>query len=143
MRFGPQINRKANATRFAASAAFTLAEVLAAMVFLAILIPVALEGLSIASSVGEIAARKGEAALVAERVLNESIVLTNWNRSSLSGTIRQGAREFNWSLRSDPWNQDPNVSTIRLVSVEVKYMVQGRERAFTLGTLAETGTGGV
>ena len=121
-------------------AAFTLAEVLAAMVFMAILIPVALEGLSIASSVGEVAARKGEAALVAERVLNESIVTTNWNRSVQSGTVRQGPREFPWTLRNDPWNQDPNQSTMRLVSVEVKYFVQGRERAFTLTTLADNGT---
>ena len=50
----------------------------------------------------------GEAALVAERLLNESIVTTNWNRSVQSGTVRQGVREFSWSLRSDAWNQDPN-----------------------------------
>ena len=132
MKFGRQINRRS---------AFTLAEVLAALVFLAILIPVALEGLSIASSVGEVAARKGEAALVAERVLNESIVTTNWNRSVQTGTVRQGPREFPWTLRNDPWNQDPNQSTMRLVSVEVKYFVKGRERAFTLTTLADNGTG--
>jgi len=132
MKFGRQINRRS---------AFTLAEVLAALVFLAILIPVALEGLSIASSVGEVATRKGEAALVAERVLNESIVTTNWNRSVQTGTVRQGPREFPWTLRNDPWNQDPNQSTMRLVSVEVKYFVQGRERAFTLTTLADNGTG--
>ena len=132
MKFGRQINRRS---------AFTLAEVLAALVFLAILIRVALEGLSIASSVGEVATRKGEAALVAERVLNESIVTTNWNRSVQTGTVRQGPREFPWTLRNDPWNQDPNQSTMRLVSVEVKYFVQGRERAFTLTTLADNGTG--
>src|SRR6266542_2846556 len=132
MKFGRQINRRS---------AFTLAEVLAALVFLAILIPVALEGLSIASSVGEVATRKGEAALVAERVLNESIVTTNWNRSVQTGTVRQGPREFPWTLRNDPWNQDPNQSTMRLVSVEVKYFVKGRERAFTLTTLADNGTG--
>ena len=50
--------------------AFTLAEILAALVFMAILIPVAMEGLSVASRVGVTAARKTEAALVAERVLN-------------------------------------------------------------------------
>src|SRR5438132_11412331 len=133
MKFGRQTNRRS---------AFTLAEVLAALVFLAILIPVALEGLSIASSVGEVATRKGEAALVAERVLNESIVTTNWNRSVQSGTVRQGPREFPWSLRSDAWNQDPNQNTMRLVSVEVKYFVQGKERAFTLSTLAENGDSG-
>jgi len=118
-------------------AAFTLAEVLAALVFMAILIPVALEGLSLASKVGETATRKGEAALVAERILNESIITTNWNHSVQSGTLRQGPREFPWTIRNDPWNQDPNQTTMRLVSVEVKYSVQGQGHAFTLTTLAD------
>src|SRR5881397_2736423 len=70
-------------------AAFTLAEVLASLVFMAILIPVALEALSIATRAGEVAARKGEAALVAERVLNENVATTNWNKSVQSGSVRQ------------------------------------------------------
>src|SRR5437868_11633498 len=98
---------KINQTRQNGSAsAFTLAEVLAALVFMAILIPVALEGLSIASRAGEVAARKSEAALVAERILNENIVTTNWNKTIQNGSLRQGARDFRWTLRNDPWTQD-------------------------------------
>src|SRR2546423_14922419 len=108
-------------------AAFTLAEVLAALVFMAILIPVALEGLSIASRAGEVAVRKSEAALVAERILNENIVTTNWNRTMQSGSLRQGARDFRWTLRNDPWTQDPNQNVIRLLSVEVTFGAQGRD----------------
>src|SRR2546427_13293536 len=88
-------------------AAFTLAEVMAALVFMAILIPVALEGLSIASRAGEVAARKSDAALVAEGILNERIVTTNWNSTLQSGVVRQGLRDFKWTLHNDPWNQDP------------------------------------
>src|SRR5437667_10812877 len=88
--------------------AFTLAEVLAALVFMAILIPVALEGLSIASRSGEVAARKSEAALVAESILNEHIVTTNWNTSLQNGTVRYGTRDFNSPMRNDPWTQDPH-----------------------------------
>src|SRR5256714_15611617 len=90
------------------ASAFTLAEVLAALVFMAILIPVALEGLSIASRAGEVAARKSEAALVAESLLNEKVVTTNWNTTVQNGTTRQGIRDFRWTLRNDPWTQDPN-----------------------------------
>src|SRR3954447_234964 len=93
--------------------AFTLAEVLAALVFMAILIPVALEALSIATRAGEVAARKGEAALVAERVLNENVVTTNWNKSVQSGNVRQGVREFRWTLHNDPWNEDTAQSAMR------------------------------
>ena len=128
----------------ARTAAFTLAEVLAALVFMAIVIPVALWALSISSRVGEVAARRGEAALVAERVLNESMVTTNWNLSAQTGVQRQGVREFPYTVRNDPWTQDPNATTMRLVTVEVKYHVQGQDYSFTLSTLADNAvnTGG-
>src|SRR5712691_8949234 len=109
------------------SRAFTLAEVLAAMVFMAILIPVALEGLSIASRAGEVAARKSEAGLVAEKILNETIATTNWNTSGQSGTVRQGIRDFRWKLNNEAWNQDSSQSGMRLLSVEVTFEEQGRD----------------
>ena len=117
---------------------FTLAEVLAALVFMAVLIPVALEGLSIASRAGEVAARKTEAALVAERVLNENIVTTNWNKTIQNGSLRQGVRDFRWTLRNDPWTLDPNQNVIRLLSVEVLYAAQGRDYSVRLSTLVDS-----
>jgi competence protein ComGC len=118
--------------------AFTLAEVLAALVFMAILIPVALEALSIATRAGEVAARKGEAALVAERVLNENVATTNWNKSVQSGTVRQGVREFRWSLHNDPWNEDTTQSAMRQLSVEVIYTAQGHDYSVRMSTLVDS-----
>src|SRR6266571_5263197 len=122
------------------AAAFTLAEVMAALVFMAILIPVALEGLSIASRAGEVAARKSEAALVAERVLNESVVTTNWNSTVQNGTVRQGFRDFRWTLRNDPWDKDPNQTAIRLLAVEVTFSAQGRDYLVRMNTLVDSST---
>src|SRR2546425_4922621 len=121
-------------------AAFTLAEVLAAMVFMAILIPVALEGLSIASRAGEVAARKSEAALVAERILNESVVTTNWNTTVQNGTVRQGIRDFRWTLRNEPWDKDPRQTVMRLLSVEVVFAAQGRDYSVRMSTLVDSST---
>src|SRR6266404_2945727 len=72
------------------ASAFTLAEALAALLFLAIVIPIAVQGLPIASLAGEVGQRKSIAARVAERVLNENVATTNWNQSSRSGTITEG-----------------------------------------------------
>jgi type II secretory pathway pseudopilin PulG len=124
---GPSSRARAN------MAAFTLAEVLAALVFLAILIPVIAECLSIASRAGEVAERKTEAMRVAERMLNESIVTTNWNQSSQSGTVNEGIRQFDWTLNNEPWNQDP----IRLLTVKVKYSAQGHDYDVQLSTLVD------
>lgn len=115
------------------TAAFTLAEVLAALVFMAIVIPVVVECLHVASQAGEVAQRKTEAARVAERILNESIVTTNWNQSAQNGTAADGMREFSWTLQNEPWNQDP----IRLLTVQVKYNVQGKDYSVQLSTLAD------
>src|SRR5882672_4805431 len=118
--------------------AFTLVEVLASLVFMAILIPVALEALSIATRAGEVAARKGEAALVAEKVLNENVVTTNWNKTVQSGSVRQGVREFRWTLHNDPWNQDLSQNAMRQLSVEVIYTAQGRDYSVRMSTLVDS-----
>jgi hypothetical protein len=112
-----------------------LAEVLAALVFMAIVIPVALQALSVASRAGELAARKHEAALVAERILNESIVTTNWDKAVQNGTVRQGLRDFRYTMKAEPWNEDPNVYDLRLLSVEVAFAVQGQDFTIQLNTL--------
>ncbi|HEY5912530.1 MAG TPA: type II secretion system protein [Verrucomicrobiae bacterium] len=116
---------------------FTLAEVMAALVFMAIVIPVALEALSIASRAGEVAARKSEAALVAERILAESIITTNWDKAVQNGQVRQGIRDFRWTLRSEPWNEDPRQSNLRLLSVEVMFAAQGQDYGVKLSTLVD------
>ena len=119
-------------------AAFTLAEVLAALLFMAIVIPVAVEGLHVASRAGAVAARKGEAARVAERVLNESLITTNWFQGGQSGTITEGARQFQWTLQTDPWTQDPNQNVLRQLTAEVKYTVQGSTYSVKMSTLVDS-----
>src|SRR3954452_14558751 len=126
-----------NKLRHTAQAGFTLAEVLAALVFMAILIPVALEGLSIASRAGEVAARKGDAALVAESILNQTIVTTNWNGSVQNGVVRQGVRDFRWTLHNDSWDRDPNQNGMRQLTIEVVFAAQGRDYTLRMITLVD------
>ena len=118
-------------------AGFTLAEVMAALVFMAIVIPVALGGLGVASRAGEVAARKSEAALVAERILMENIVTTNTDVAVQTGTTRQGIRDFKWTMRSEPWNLDGNLTQMRLLSVEVTFTTQGRDYPVRMSTLID------
>src|SRR5579863_498439 len=87
------------------SAGFTLAEVLAALLFMAVVIPVALEGMHVASRSGSVAVRKTQAERIAERVLNESIVTTNWTGGgSQSGDVIEGVNRFHWVMINTAWN---------------------------------------
>ena len=113
--------------------AFTLAEVLAAMLFLAIVIPAAVEAMHLASLAGEVAARKGAAVRVADRILNESLVTTNWSNGTQSGTTSEGALEFKWTLTSQSWPQD---SAMQVVTAEAKFTAQGKDYSVKLNTLA-------
>ena len=114
---------------------FTLAEVLAALLFMAIVIPVAVEALHIASLAGEVGTRKTEAARVADRILNENIVTTNWTQSSQSGTTIENGHEFRWTLKSQLW---PSDSTMQLLTAEVVFSASGREYSVHLNTLANS-----
>ena len=131
MRLKPTPGRgRSNSLR--GSGGFTLAEVLAALLFMAIVIPAAVEGLRLANLAGLVAQRKGEAARVAEQVLNESIITTNWLKPSLTGVLSDGAREFRWALRTEAW-QD----LLRTVSVQVTFAVQGKDYDVRLSTLVD------
>ena len=112
-------------------AAFTLAEMLAAMVFLAIVIPTAVEVLHVSSLAGEVAARKSEAARVADRVLSESVVTTNWTGLQ-SGTVTEGTLDFRWQLTSQQWPQDQ----MELLTAQVTYSAQGKDYTVRSSTLA-------
>jgi hypothetical protein len=92
----------------------------------------------IASLAGTVSERKGEAARVAQRLLAENLVTTNWNQAAQGGTLTEGQRQFNWTMHSDPWNQDPNQNVIRQLSVEVKFTAQGREYAVRMSTLVDS-----
>jgi type II secretory pathway pseudopilin PulG len=114
--------------------AFTLAETMAALAFMAIVIPAAVEALHVASGAGEIAVRKGEASQVAERILNQSLVMTNWSTGAQSGVADEGPDEFHWTLKSESWPQD----TMELLTADVTFSTQGRNYSVELSTLANS-----
>jgi type II secretory pathway pseudopilin PulG len=116
--------------------AFTLAEVLAALLFMTIVIPAAVQGVRIAGMAGEMAARKEVAARIAERVLNELIVTGQFLQSSSRGTVQEGILEYQWDMRLDAWIE----GNLRLMTVRVKYPVQGQEHEVRLSTLVDTTT---
>jgi hypothetical protein len=136
MKSGAPINSPTPARR--SESGFTLAEVLAALLFMAIVVPVAIEGLHIAGLAGAVAERKGEAARIAQRVLTENLVTTNWNQSVQNGTTIDGQREFRWTLRTDQWTQDPAQTAMRQLSVQVEFTAQDRKYYVNMSTLVDS-----
>lgn len=114
-----------------ASLGFTLVEVLAALLFMAIVIPVAMHGMSVASRAGILGQRKAAAMRVAERVMDEMLVTGQLNQASATGTIAEGDTSYPWSLTSDSWSED----SLTEVTVRVSFDVQGNTYDVSLSTL--------
>jgi hypothetical protein len=98
---------------------------------MAIVIPVTLEALRIASRAGLVAERKSAAARLADRLLNELVVTGQWRVSGQQGTFGQPSGNFQWTSRNEPWREP----SVRLVSVEVTYLVQNEWHRVRLSTL--------
>jgi hypothetical protein len=139
--------------------AFTLAEVLAALAFMAIVIPVTVQALRVASFAGQVGDRRAAAARVAERVLNETVVTGAVGNGAQNGTIQEGTRSFRWTVTTEAWNpssgrtgtttgstsfsstsSSSSSGTLNLVTVRVAFDVQGEEHDFLLSTLLDTST---
>ena len=114
-----------------ARAGFTLVEVLAALVFMAIIIPVTLQAISVASRAGTVGERKAAAARIAERVLNDLLVTGGLQQTTQTGNVDEGTRQYKWTMRTEPWSQD----AMSIVTVTVNYEVQGREYDVNVSTL--------
>jgi type II secretory pathway component PulJ len=107
--------------------------VLAALLLMAIVIPVAVQALQVASRAGEVGQRKAAAARIAERVLEELVVERRWQQSSQNGTIQEGLQEYRWLMRLEPWSE----GDLSVLTVQVTYPVQGREYDVRLSTLVD------
>jgi hypothetical protein len=98
---------------------------------MAIIIPVAMEGMSVASRIGVLGQRKAAAMRVAERVLNELVVENQTQQSSASGTTVDGETSYPWSMRSQTWTEDAMIEMV----VTVTFSVQGNEYDVSASTL--------
>ncbi len=117
-----------------ARSAFTLAEVLAALAFMAIVIPVAVQGIQIASRAGQVGVRKAAAARIADRVLNELEVTGQLQMGAQNGVVREGDREYTWRMDSQSWLEAPDLD---VVTVRVAFEVQGAQYDIQLSTLVD------
>ncbi len=113
--------------------AFTLVEVLAAMIFMSIVISVAVRALTVSNRDGVIAERKRVAARLADSIFTESVATDSWRDGDTDGTFDEPFSAYSWTIESETWPED----TMDLVSIVVSFDVQGREYSVRFSTLVE------
>lgn len=118
------------------TAAFTFVEILAALMFLALVIPAIVTALSLSNRAGELTERGGSAGQLAENKLNEMLVGDAWQSGAVtSGDFGADWPNYRWEMTRNTWSTDSGLTELK---VEVFFKIQGVERGVTLTTLVNT-----
>jgi type II secretory pathway pseudopilin PulG len=112
-------------------AAFTFVEMLAAMAFLGILIPVILSAMVSASRAGSFAERSTVAMQLGENRLNELTLGTEWSSAQNGGDFGADFPGYRWELAKNDW-QNGAMTELQL---DVFFQVQGNEHEVRLSTM--------
>ena len=128
-------------------AGFTLVEVLASLLFLAIAVPAIVGALGVASRASEIAERSSIAGNLAENKLNEMLLGNAWQSAAQpAGDFGADFPYYRWQMATQTWAGNTantgttsasalGAGTLTELSVEVFYPVQGSEHSVRLTTL--------
>jgi type II secretory pathway pseudopilin PulG len=117
--------------------AFTLVEVLAALLMMSIVVPVTMQAVAVASRAGLMGQRKAAAMRVADRVINETVISGQALSTSSSGSVMEGDATYAWTLASESWSEDP----LTVLTVTVQFIVQGETYAVSASTLIDPNVG--
>jgi hypothetical protein len=103
------------------------------MVFLAILVPVVIEGLSLANRVAVVAERTAVAGQLAENHLNQLLLNRLWATTSARGDFGPDWPGYRYELQRRNWTLDGMVE----LDLRVRFDVQGRPHELRLTTLVD------
>jgi prepilin-type N-terminal cleavage/methylation domain-containing protein len=110
--------------------AFTLIEVLATMVMLGIVLPVAMRGVSIALATASSARHRAEAAELGSAKLDELVATGEWSATAPSGDFGTDFPGYTWTVEMA--SRDYGVTEIQLT---VTWQERGQPRTLNLATL--------
>ena len=116
-------------------AGFTLIEVLATLVLVAIVLPVAMKGISLSLGAAVYAKTSVQAAHLADAKLNELVALGQLTTGTSSGDFGSDYPDYHWTLQAVQADD-----TLIEVAIEVAWPWRGTERSVTLNTLLFTGS---
>jgi len=119
---------------------FTLIEILVTLVLVAIILPVAMSGISLALRVANESRRQTEASALAETKMAEIVAGQQWNSASLSGDFAPDWPEYRWTAQFTDWQSTREGPQLRQLDVQVLWKRRGQDRSVTLTTLVYTGS---
>src|SRR5215213_11518039 len=103
---------------------FTLTEVLATLLLVAIVLPSVMQGISLATAAAGTARQRSEATALAESKLNELVATNQWQSGGLSGDFGEQGEQFAgyaWQAEVQSWVEP----SARQLQVHVTWYARG------------------
>lgn len=111
---------------------FTFVELLATVVLIAIIMPVAMQTISLCTRLGGLSRKEIEAASLARVQLTELTASDDWQSSGKAGDFGSDWPGYRWNAEVSNWTD----SIVSQIDLTVHWQSQGLERSVTLTTLA-------
>ena len=122
--------------RPARSAAFTFVEILAAMLFLALVVPAIVGALGVANRASEMAERSALAGELAQNKMSELVTDNAWQTPPFTNGDFAGTYPgYRWEMTTENWTGDPVNTGMTALHVDVHYTIQGNDHTIRLSTL--------
>lgn len=114
---------------------FTLVEVLATLMLIAIVLPAVMRGIALATAAGSTARRRTEASSLAEAKMNEIIATQQWEGGTLAGDFAPDWPDYHWQATVQPWPQDNTGLSMQQLDMRVTWGTPDHPGSVTLSTL--------
>ena len=111
---------------------FTFVEMLATIVLIAIILPVAMRGIGLCTRLAGQSRKRIEAASLAKTKLTELMAADEWDSGTGAGDFGADWPGYRWSTEVFNWTD----AVVSQVNLTVQWQSQGLERSLTLTTLA-------
>jgi prepilin-type N-terminal cleavage/methylation domain-containing protein len=117
--------------RYRCFGGFTFIELLATMVLIAIIMPVAMRSIALCTRLGGQSRKQIEAASLARTKLTELTSSEDWETGDKSGEFGSDWPGYRWTAEISNWTD----STLRRLDLTVFWQSGGQQRSVTLSTL--------
>ena len=111
---------------------FTFAELLATVVLIGIIMPVAMQTIALCTRLAGLSRKETEAASLARTRLTELTTSDEWQSSGKAGDFGSDWPGYRWTADVSNWTD----SVVSQIDVTVHWQSQGLDRSVTLSTLA-------
>jgi prepilin-type N-terminal cleavage/methylation domain-containing protein len=115
---------------------FTLIEVLATLMLMAIVLPSVMKGITLAGAAADMARHRTEAAGLAQSQMAQILAAQTWENGDQSGDFAPDWPDYHWQSTVVPWTGDSTGAGLQQIDLTVTWTSRSKQNSVTLTALA-------